>query len=150
MLGANDLAPGQGPVLTANQLVHVPILGDGNCFFNAVIRTAGLPITVADLRKELADAVKGAVDQDELQDDFPFIPADEAKNIIADLRADGSYANLAGDVAPQILTAVRPTLKLRIIQGDGRIDDVGNGAATVWLVRTSHSVDHYLATRPAG
>jgi hypothetical protein len=56
---------------------------------------------VADLRKELADAVKGAVDQDELQDDW-------------------------------------------------RIDDVGNGAATVWLVRTSHSVDHYLATRPAG
>jgi hypothetical protein len=50
----------------------------------------------------------------------------------------------------QILTPVRPTLKLRIIQGDGRIDDVGNGAATVWLVRTSPSVDHYLAARPGG
>jgi hypothetical protein len=149
VLSANDLAPAQGPVLTHHALVHVPILGDGNCFFNAVIRTAALNVSMANLRKELADAVQQAIDQDDLDTTFPFIPQIDAKDIVSDLRADGSYANLAGDVAPQILVAVRPTLKLKIIQSDGRVDDVGNGGTDVWLVRTSHSVDHYLATRPA-
>lgn len=148
LLGANELAPAQGPVLAANHLVHVPILGDGNCFFNAVIRTAGLNTTVAALRKELADAVQAALDQGTLAGQFPFIEDEEVTTIIADLRADGSYANLAGDVAPMILTIVRPALRLRIIQGSGMVNDVGNGGTDVWLVRTSHSVDHYLATRP--
>jgi hypothetical protein len=139
--GAYTLSHHQQGALATSQLQDAPVRGDGDCFFNALIR-AGVQGSVQQLRTRLADAVA----QDATGARFPFIPDNARATVARSIRTMGDYANFAGDVTPQVAADV---LGLTItIVGPTRTVPVGNGAIAVTLLRFTFPAEHYHATAP--
>ena len=97
--------------------VKVPVAGDGNCFYSAVlhqvIESGGAAVAPADLRTRLANLV--AANQNALR---LFVTGERLQRLLADILTSRSWNNIGGDFAPQLMATVLQR-QIRIVQPGG-------------------------------
>ncbi|MFB9909042.1 WXG100-like domain-containing protein [Allokutzneria oryzae] len=121
---------------------EIPIAGDGDCFFSALLVTAGGHASVRgksvlDLRNRLADRFR-----DNIAEYGAFLTGEDPARAEADIRRAGSWASAAGDLVP-LLAADEFGLRLRLVDPRGTVLTVGGQGHEVTLL---YDGSHYSAT----
>ncbi|VVD81301.1 hypothetical protein [Pandoraea anhela] len=135
-------------------LYRVPAVTDGNCFFDSVRLSAGLPQSAARLREMAAAQIHPASEADQRWL-APFVTgsqSDEAKLKATNrkIKQNGFWADNAGDFVPYLMARAlaRP---IYIVSGiNGRLITVAGGGAGQPIVVFYNGANHYDATAQAG
>lgn len=129
--------------LELKDLEILEVDSDGDCFYNAVIQTAGLGCDAMTLRNEVAAAIENRA-----KFYARYLGSEPVETVVERIRTPGAFAGVDGDVAPSVLADLRK-LAITIIQSSQTIAPQ-TGGTPVTLVRFSGGglADHYDGTRP--
>jgi hypothetical protein len=127
------------------QLTPIEIEDDGDCFYEAFIRTTGMGGSVKALRLQVAAHVES---NKLFYRDF-FNDTETVEKVCKRIRTPGSFAGVDGDIAPNVVAKLFGVAITVIDSNDGTLTPLATAGAPCRLIRFTGGgrADHYHGTR---